>query len=200
MLLCSVRTSGPSTSDHQPIRGMACSGSASARAAHRLVLIERSSVSTCFPYRFFRISGGLLQFRRQSCYARGSSRPNSPLPVKPRQAGLHGGGAERARHAKRARKRPTPLSQFEAGKTRMEISTPTGQPCLMVGHEIAPDHHQAKQAGLGGALPAANACTNWRQQGSRGHSTASLPAGKADGKCRYCAGSGAGGSGAGSVG
>jgi hypothetical protein len=31
--------------DHQPIRGIACSGSASARAVHRLVLIERSLAS-----------------------------------------------------------------------------------------------------------------------------------------------------------
>jgi hypothetical protein len=45
MLLYSARSPRTIYPDHQPIRGMACSGSASARAAHRPVLIERSSAS-----------------------------------------------------------------------------------------------------------------------------------------------------------
>ena len=76
MLLCSALPPGH-LPDHQPIRGIVCSGSASARAVHRLVLIERSLASrpaflTGFRWvqRASRHRQPLLARRRQLCYAR----------------------------------------------------------------------------------------------------------------------------------
>jgi hypothetical protein len=195
MLLCSVRYSGPSP--------QIISRSEAWRAPGRRQLVLLIALCSSSAHQLLDLlSVQVLPYFGRSVpvppsvmLCRGSSGSNSPLPVKPRQVGLHGGGAERGRYAKRTRKRPAPLSQFEAGKTRMEVSTPTGQPCLVIGHEIVPGYHQAKQAGLGGAFPAANARTNGRLLGSRGHSSSSLPVRKARGKYRYSAGSGAGSAG-----
>jgi len=80
MLLCSALSLGH-LPDRQPIRGIACSGSASACAVHRLVLIERSLASRPAFRTGFRCVQRASRYRRplrvrspQLCYARVSVR------------------------------------------------------------------------------------------------------------------------------
>ena len=80
MLLCSALPPGH-LPDHQPIRCIACSGSASARAVHRLVLIERSLASRPAFRTGFRCVQRASRHRRplrvrhrKVCYARVSDR------------------------------------------------------------------------------------------------------------------------------
>jgi hypothetical protein len=80
MLLCSAPPPGH-LPDHQPIRDIVCSGSASARAVHRLVLIERSLASRPAFRTGFRCVQRASRHRRplrvccrKVCYARVSDR------------------------------------------------------------------------------------------------------------------------------
>src|SRR5215831_12765920 len=64
---------------------------------------------------------------------------------------------ERPRQAKGPGERPTTLSQLETSQVRVDGRTPARQPPTRIGDNTVLDHDEAKQVGLGRALPATHA-------------------------------------------